>query len=254
MKFKDNIADDEWEWYIGQIFSRLIANINKSNIKDVVEIAPGFRYKIAYALKEVDFNGNLYIIDTNDEVLEYVNEKYKKILPDVKIICINKSFEDAFEYIPDKFDLLLSNHCIDDMIIAEYMNSYNKNLNNENFRDMLTEAWIELGKEPTKINEISSKVFFTFEKFFSNKKITTIIMSQYKSNLYFKDKFKEMDEITEKCFNQVKELVIMDNEYINKILDFFPFGDDERYRGKYLLDNTQNAKNWIVGKYKNVKI
>ena len=39
----------------------------------------------------------------------------------------------------------------------------------------------------------------------------------------------------------------------NKILDFYPFGDDERYRGKYLLDNTQNAKNWIVGKCKEQK-
>ena len=36
MKFNDNIADDEWEWYIGQIFSRLIKNVHKSNIKNVV--------------------------------------------------------------------------------------------------------------------------------------------------------------------------------------------------------------------------
>lgn len=252
MKFKDNIADDEWEWYVGQIFSRLIQNTHKSSIKDVVEIAPGFRYKIAYALKEVNFQGNLYIIDTNTNVLEYVNEKYKQTLPNADIICINKSFENAFKDIPNKFDLLLSNHCIDDMIIAEYMNNYNKNFKSEDFKDILTEAWIKLGKEPTKINEISDKVFYTFKEFFSEKTINTIIISQYKSNLYFKDKFKEMDEITEKCFNKVKGLVIMDNEYINNILDFFPFGNDERYSGKYLLDNTQNAKNWIVGKYKKI--
>jgi len=61
------------------------------------------------------------------------------------------------------------------------------------------------------------------------------------------DKFKEMDQITENCFNRIKKLIAMDNEYVNAILDFYPFGDDERYRGKYLLDNTQNAKNWIVG-------
>ncbi len=250
MKSNEKIADDEWEWYIGQIFARLIQKIHKSNIKNVVEIAPGFRYKIAYALKELDFCGNLYVIDTSTEVLQYINEKYSRILPDAKIICINKKFENTFKDIPSKFDLLLSNHCIDDMIIAEYMNNYNKNLKNKDFKDMLTEAWIELGKEPTKINEISNKVFDTFKRFFSNKKIDTIIMSQYKSNLYFKDKFKEMDEITERCFKKVKELVIMDNAYINNILDFFPFGDDERYRGKYLLDNTQNAKNWIVGKYR----
>jgi len=173
------------------------------------------------------------------------------LIPEAKIICINKNFEDAFNDVPNDFDLLLSNHCIDDMIISEFMQHYyNKNLNNDNFKDMLTEAWIELGKDKTKIDEISNKVFSTFEKFFLDKKIGTIIMSQYKSNLYFKDEFKEMDEITESCFNRIKQLIAMDSEYVNKILDFYPFGDDERYREKYLLDNTQNAKKWIVGKIK----
>lgn len=247
MKSNDNVADDEWEWYIGQIFSRLIKNICQSKIKNVVEIAPGFRYKIAYALKNINFNETLYVIDTNEEVLEYVIEKYKLILPNSKIICINKSFEDSFEDVPTEIDLLLSNHCIDDMIIAEYMQTYyNNNLKNNNFKDMLKEAWIELGQDTKKIDEITNKVYSLFKKFFLNKKISNIIMSQYKSNLYFKDEFKEMDEITQKCFNSVKSLITMDEERINKILDFYPFGEDDRYRGKYLLDNTQNAKNWIV--------
>lgn len=251
MNFSDNIADDEWEWYIGQLFSKIIKNVNNSNIKNVVEIAPGFRYKVAYALKDINFSGNLYIIDINTEVLEYVNEKYRLLLPNAKIICINKEFEKAFKDVPNEFDLLLSNHCIDDMIISEYMqNYYNKNLKNINFKDMLTQAWIELGKDNIRANEISNKVFSTFNKFFSSKEIGTIIISQYKSNLYFKDKFKEMDQITEKCFNKIKELVITDDKVLNKILDFYPFGDDERYMGKYLLENTQNAKNWIVGKYR----
>ena len=167
MKFNDNMADDEWEWYIGQIFSRIIENTHKSEIKNVVEIAPGFRYKIAYALKNIDFNGTLYIIDTNNEVLEYVNEKYKSMLPNAEIICINKDFEYSLNDIPNELDLLLSNHCIDDMIISKYMkNCYNKNLNNEHFKDMLTQAWIELGKDPQKVNEISNEIFFIFQRFF----------------------------------------------------------------------------------------
>jgi hypothetical protein len=75
-------------------------------------------------------------------------------------------------------------------------------------------------------------------------------MGQYKSNLYFKDELEEMNKITENCFEQIKELINTDDEYVNKILEFYPFGDDERYMGKELLDNTQNAKNWIVGKKK----
>ena len=74
------------------------------------------------------------------------------IIPEAKIICINKNFEDAFNDVPNEFDLLLSNHCIDDMIISEFMqNYYNKNLNNDNFKDMLTEAWIELGKDKQRL-------------------------------------------------------------------------------------------------------
>ena len=255
MKMNDNIADDEWEWYIGQLFSKIIENVKKTNIENIVELAPGFRYKIAYALKNINFNGNLYVIDENSEVIEYVRKKYKELLTNVKIICINKEFKESFNDIPDDIDLFLSNHCVDDMIISNYMqNFYNKNLNNENFKDMLTASWIELEKDKLKVNEISNEVFSTFKNLFSCKKIDTIIMSQYKSNLYFKESFKEMDEITKKCFKKIKKLVVMDEKYINKILDFYPFGDDERYMGKYLLDNTQNAKNWIVGKSKSVLI
>ena len=133
-------------------------------------------------------------------------------------------------------------------------NYYNTNLNSGNFKNVLTKAWIGLGKEPIKIDEISNRVFLAFKSFFTDKKIGTIIMSQYKSNLYFKNKFKEMDEITEQCFNKIKDLVLMDHEFVSNILDFYPFGNDERYMEKELLDNTQNAKNWIVGKYSKQKM
>lgn len=246
----EKIADDEWEWYIGQLFARLIEKVHKGKIETVVELAPGFRYKIAYGLKKLDFSGYIYVIDTNLEVLEYVKDKYSELLPKANVICINSTFENCFEMIPKEFDLFLSNHSIDDMIIAEFMEkSYTNNLGNDDFRDILSDAWIELGKNKEIIKQITNHVYLSFNKFFDEKNIGTIIMSQYKSNLYFKDKFTEMDEITENCFNKIKQLVKMDNENINKVLDYYPFGeDDERYNGKYLLDNTQNAKNWIVGK------
>ena len=39
-KFNDNIADDELEWYIGQLFFKIIKDEYVENIKNVVEIAP----------------------------------------------------------------------------------------------------------------------------------------------------------------------------------------------------------------------
>lgn len=245
----EKIADDEWEWYIGQLFGRLIEKVHNKKIENVVELAPGYRYKVAYGLKEFNFKGNIYVIDTNQDVLEYIKEKYSKILPEANVICINKTFDDCLEDIPKEFDLFLSNHSIDDMIISEFMEKvYTINLGNDEFKDIVLDAWKKLGKDKKMIEQIINHVYSSFKYFFSNKKIETIIISQYKSNLYFKDKFAEMDEITENCFNKIKQLVKMDNENINKVLDFYPFGeDDERYNGKYLLDNTQNAKNWIAG-------
>ena len=40
MNFNDGIADDEWEWYIGQLFSKIIKETYFGNLKNVVEIAP----------------------------------------------------------------------------------------------------------------------------------------------------------------------------------------------------------------------
>ena len=40
MKFNDNIADDEWEWYIGQLFLKIIKETCLENRNNIVEIAP----------------------------------------------------------------------------------------------------------------------------------------------------------------------------------------------------------------------
>ena len=90
----------------------------------------------------------------------------------------------------------------------------------------------------------------SFEKLVNQKQIDFAIISQYKSNLFLKDKSLPMEKITQACFGKIKKLFDCDDEKINQMLKVYPFGEDERYLGKELLDNTQNAKNWIVGKTK----
>ncbi len=250
MKKNYNIADAEWEWYIGQLYYQLIKNLYKDDIKCVVELAPGFRHKIADALKETNFTGTIYVIDYSEDVLNYIQEKYKEILPKANIICINKKFEDSLELLPNDIDLFLSNHSIDDLIISNYSNSeYNEECNNELLFNDLLKMWKKLYYDKKSVDSISSKVLGDFISLFNNKNIKMVIMSQYKSNSYFLGKSNYMDEIVDECFNKIKQLTDTDDKIINKLLDFYPFGkEDERYNGKYLIDNTQNAKNWIAGK------
>ena len=114
--------------------------------------------------------------------------------------------------------------------------------------DDLLELWEQLYYDKESTNKIIDQLVFNFENFFDTKDIGLIIISQYKSNSYFLEKMDYMDKIVSNCFNRIKKLTATDDDKVNNVLDFYPFGiNDERYNGKYLTDNTQNAKNWIVG-------
>ena len=74
--------DDYFEEYMGKVYSQIISKNELNKVNSVVEFAPGFRYKIAYALKNINFNGTIYIVDSNRSVLDFVEKKYKEILKD----------------------------------------------------------------------------------------------------------------------------------------------------------------------------
>ena len=115
------LANDYFENYMGIVYSHIINYNNLNDIKSVVEFAPGYRWKIAYALKSINFNGTIYIIDSNKNVIDFVKEKYKEILPDATIVPINEDLSKCIELLPKNIDLFVANHCVDDMIISKYL-------------------------------------------------------------------------------------------------------------------------------------
>ena len=94
MDFENNKADDEWEIYMGLLYSNIIKKeLKNKELKNVVELAPGYRYKIAYALKQINFNGDLYVVDNNQDVLNYIKDSYNTILPNAKLHLICCDFD-----------------------------------------------------------------------------------------------------------------------------------------------------------------
>lgn len=240
MKNTINLPDDEWEWYIGMLFSNIIKSFNLKNTETILEIAPGFRYKMAYALKEINFKGILYIIDSSDNVIDFINNKYKSILPDAKIITINKDIYNYVKYLPD-VDLLVGNHIVDDLIIYNHIN-LNYNLKDD-IQNNLFLAWKEIYDNDKYMTTINNTINL-FDNLFEKCKFC--ILSQYKGNVYNKDNNYE-DEITMKCFNNIRKKINHNSVFVQHSLNFFPFGDDERYLLPDLLANVQNEKRWIVG-------
>ena len=243
----------EWEDYLGKIYSSIIKNTNNKELKTIVEIAPGYKYKIANALKDIEFNGDLYVIDCNKEAVAFLRKKYHDILPNAKIHFLEKTLFEAIEFLPNNIDIICSNHCLDDMIINEYMKNENMFLNNKNNKELIIKNWNELKNNSDSLNMINSKIINCFKLLFSRKKVNEIILSQYMSNGFFDDFNSQMIyDITRNLFNQLKELFVI-NEDIQNILSNINFS--KKYKYIYLNDiklqqNIHNAENWIVGEYK----
>lgn len=241
--------DPYFENYMGILFSNIIIQ-SKKVINTAIEFAPGFRIKGAYTLKEINFKGTLYVLDTNEKVLSFIKYIYQIILPNCSIICLNYSLKDSLKYLPKKVDLFIANHPLDDMIIYEYLGdkSFLAFNNTSNSKYYLYKAWEEIFNT-NRIDKLEEIVFKEWKYFLQNINIKLFIISQYKS-AYFMGKENVSDTLTKSLFLKLKTYLNSNDELINKAFDFeFEDFDTAKEEGFSLKDNIQNSKNWIVVDY-----
>lgn len=247
--------DDYFEEYMGKVYYHIINKCNLGNINTVVEFAPGFRWKIAYALKNINFKGTIFIIDSNKSVIDFVKKKYSEILPNSKIIAINEDLADSINFLPHNIDLFLANHCIDDMIISKYL--VNKKLesafnNTEKSKSILVNCWNELRKKEAVLFNIKERVYNDLIYFFENVNFKFIIMSQYKSAYYMNQK-NYVEDLSKTIFDNLKKGINTNTCDLKDALSFdFDDFDAALNEGFSLKQNIQFYDNWIAGKFKNI--
>lgn len=245
---KENI---DYEKCMGNIFYEIINHFSFGKISSIVEFAPGFRSKVSYALEKINYDGDLYVIDSNEKVLDYVRSKYSKTIPKANIITINLDLVDSLKVLPKNIDLFLSNHCIDDMIIGKYIQT--KNLmnvfdNNSNTYELLNNIWLELDNNKQLLNQIIYNVFKDLMSLFNSVNFKLIIISNYKSWFYL-----NINNIPE--FYALKVFKLLKGEFkclynINHILSKINFNNDEKIdNAPSINENILNNDNWIVGTF-----
>ena len=243
-----------YEKCMGNIFYEIINHFFPDKISSIVEFAPGFRSKISYALEKINYDGDLYIIDSNEKVLKYVKSNYSKIIPKANIITINLDLIDSLKVLPKNIDLFLSNHCIDDMIIGKYIEM--KNLqslfdNNSSTYELLNNCWIELDNNKKLLDTIISNAYEDLSCLFNSVNFKMIIINNYKSWFYLKIK-----NIPEFYASKIFELLKCKFNHlydIDKILNKIDFNDDEELNNAPSIDeNILNSDNWIVGSFNNL--
>ena len=140
---------------------------------------------------------------------------------------------------------------IDDLILESYVNkSYYKQLLSNNMdRKRYLSIWNNFSQDKKSIQEITNEINETFVKFFNEKNVGKVILSQYRSNLFYQGQDECIEKIVRKTFDNLKAFFCFD-DWAKEALTFHPFGDDERYLGNELLENTRNMDNWFVGSHK----
>ena len=244
-------AESEWEDFIGEIYAEIIKKSNLNDLNCVVEIAPGFKYKIANALKNLNYKGEFYVIDPNKKAIEFLQEKYTEILPNARIYFLSKTLEEAIDYLPSNIDLLCANHCLDDMIINEYIKNDIEIFNDGN-SERIIEKWKELAKYKELLNNVNRKILECFKNTFEKIKIQKVILAQYRSNGYFDENSKMIYNLTKDLFYKIKELISVDDN-IQTLLSSIQVDKNYKYihlNDKELYNNILNEDNWIVGGYK----
>ena len=244
--------DDYFEEYMGKVYSRIIENNElNNNLNSVVEFAPGFRYKIAYALKNVNFDGTIYIVDSNESVLDFVEKKYKEILVNAKIVKVHKDLLESVSLIPNNIDLFLANHSIDDMIVSKYLEE--KKLeeafnNTSDSKGILLNCWEELKEDDKNLAILHKKVYEEFMEFLIKVNPKFVIMSQYKSAYYMKQK-NYIEELSKEVFDRLKNKIDTNILTLKNALDFeFEDFDAALNEGFSLKENIQYYDNWIAGR------
>ncbi|MBR3891377.1 MAG: hypothetical protein IKJ30_04845 [Bacilli bacterium] len=247
--------DDYFEEYMGKVYSRIIKSNNLNNLNSVVEFAPGFRYKIAYALRNVNFNGTIYIVDSNESVLNFVGEKYKEILKDAKVVTIQSDLIESVNMLPNNVDLFLANHCVDDMIVSKYLeekkleDAFN---NTSDSKGILLNCWEELKENDRILSFLHKKVYEQIMTFFLKINPKFIIMSQYKSAYYMKQK-NYIEELSKEVFDRLKKHIDTDVLKLKSALDFdFEDFDAALNEGFSLKENIQYYDNWIAGRIRDL--
>lgn len=236
-----------WDLYMGEIWAALLHVANLSTDSVVIEIAPGSSQKIGIALKQSDFSGDLYIVEPFFECLTMICENYGKLLPKAKIYPIHATLHDAKTKLPLAPDFVLSNHPLDDMLLAY------KNLSLESMFDwtlasdkllpnQFMQQWFDLRLSSTKIEAIKNYIVQEWLDFIGALMPRRVIISQYASAFLKNRGLHDLNQYAKDMLYALKNALSVD-ETIDLIFDSF-----DKHQDEHIENEVLNARYWLISK------
>lgn len=251
----DNIVHsyEAWDEYMSAVWKSLIQPIvTFTSQSTVIEIAPGTSTKIASALQQLDFCGTLWIVEPSVEISSQVVAKYQAILPKARVQLIMKYLAEAVQELPENADLLVSNHALDDMLIAQ--GTSNREIKKELFEwatdpqrgleDIFRRSWAILVKNKTVLHQAKQAVYHEIHSAIQALFPQHVIFSQYASLVLNHHQIHELNHHAQDIMKALKE-TYFDRSIADPILQSL-LNAHKNYNDPHIGNEVLNARNWMA--------
>ncbi len=234
-----------WDTAVGNSYKTVI-DVDLALCKNIVEFAPGKRFKTINAIRGTSFKGNLYVVDGDKEACEFVKRQYPSIVTSAKINVICDSLFSHSNKLPKEIDLFIANHPFDDMILYELAIRFNeKDIFSFNDENKISELWFKINDDKELQEEILDKIYDNWVTLFKKSNIKKLIICQYISNRYSAPHKDVADKITYKLFSKIKALTDSNNVKIGERLNRFKENSNEDIK---VISPLLDCSAWIYGK------
>lgn len=245
-----------WDAYMANLWYDLLNSLDFYGLHNVVEIGSGNSVKIGMALAKLDFKGSVFLVDPFQEALEEASKSYLNILPKAEIKAVAKTLADSLNFLPRESVCLVSNHCIDDMIMVAGQSEYSLTqlfewtaIEHEQTIPLSKKVWADLEADPLKLSIIKNQVYRDCCSVIENLQPRLCIFGQYPSitlkNADMNNLNIHASEILQKLHTKFINKVVPESE-IQKILN-----TNKHFNDLHIGNEVLNAGNWFVLKNKN---
>lgn len=188
LSYENRLRTADWNGVVGNLWHEVFESATVSPRGKIIEIAPGSQGKIGRALQKMDFCGELYVVEPQNDALEKVLESYAQVLPRADLIGLNMTLAEAVQYLPKHADALVSNNPLDDFIVgksmaeAEFQDFFSKCYGSD--AQSASALWRMLEQNPSLLNQIVSAVESEWIHAIECLNPAMVGLSQYESNFY----------------------------------------------------------------------
>ena len=243
----------KWDTYMAGVWAALRINLHVDREMTIIEIAPGTSTKIGLALKKFNFCGKLYVVEPEKASLLMTCNNYRTLLPDANIYPINHSLVNSIDLLPKQADFILSNHPLDDMLMAiPFDDKHPASLFKWALKpsNELSPLFLQHGLRVTcDLNHLHSakeQIIQQWEKIFNELQPTTTIISQYPSIVLEQNHLQALNQQASDILRQLKkECTNRDDEAVYQKSQSM-LNQLENYNNNYIGAEILNIKNWFV--------